>query len=254
MTAPKDPQRYKEWVEEIRERMRGNRYGKGATAWNKGRHWSEEVKQRISESLKGKQVGKANPFYGKHHTEETKRKISLANKGHIPWMKGKHHTEESKRKSSISHRGKTPWNKGKPFLKGKKNPMYGRKRPDFASRYGRKDEFEAKRLRAVCKKPTVPERRFMEITKRYNLSYRYVGNGEVIIGGKNPDFINTNGAKQVVEIFGDYRHNPSVNPLVEHNRTYDFTIKHHNKYGFNCVIIWEHELKDEQIVLNKILV
>lgn len=28
--------------------------------------------------MKGKYVGKNNPFYGRHHTEETKQKIRLA--------------------------------------------------------------------------------------------------------------------------------------------------------------------------------
>jgi hypothetical protein len=232
--------------------MRGYRYKKGNIPWNKGRPWSQEIKQKFRESRKGKGVGRANPFYGKHHTEDVKRKISLANKGRISAFKGKHHTEESKRKLSASHKGKTPWNKGKPFLKGKQNPMYGRRRSDFARRYGRKDEFEAKRLKAVCKKPTLPESRFIEIIRRHDLPYRYTGNGSVIIGGKNPDFIATNGTKQVVEIFGNYWHNPSLNPLVDLDRTYDFTVEHYQRHGFNCVIIWENELEDNNLVLKRL--
>lgn len=39
---------------------------------NKGKRLSEEIKQKISESLSGEK----NPFYGKQHTEEAKQKIS----------------------------------------------------------------------------------------------------------------------------------------------------------------------------------
>lgn len=36
----------------------------------------EEVKQKISQSRKGKTAGAENPFYGQKHTEETKQKMS----------------------------------------------------------------------------------------------------------------------------------------------------------------------------------
>ena len=37
--------------------------------------------EKISKTMKGKNTGKNNPFYGKQHTEETKKKISTAKKG-----------------------------------------------------------------------------------------------------------------------------------------------------------------------------
>lgn len=41
----------------------------------KGRHHTEETKEKLSENMKGKYTGKDNPFYGRHHTEETKEKL-----------------------------------------------------------------------------------------------------------------------------------------------------------------------------------
>lgn len=72
----------------------------------KGRHWSEEQKQLISEMFSGEN----NPFFGKHHTEESKRKISEARKGKCagedhPFF-GKHHSQESLEKISKSRQGK----------------------------------------------------------------------------------------------------------------------------------------------------
>ena len=36
----------------------------------KGRHYTEETRNKMSEA----HLGKNNPFYGKHHTEESKKK------------------------------------------------------------------------------------------------------------------------------------------------------------------------------------
>ena len=42
---------------------------------------SEDVKKKISETMKGKHAGKKNPFYGKKHSEETRKRISAIHKG-----------------------------------------------------------------------------------------------------------------------------------------------------------------------------
>lgn len=54
---------------------------------NLGIHYSDETKQKLSESHKGKKL-----------SEETKRKISLKSKGENNGFYGKHHTEETKLK------------------------------------------------------------------------------------------------------------------------------------------------------------
>jgi group I intron endonuclease len=62
---------------------------------------SEETKQKLSDSKKGKTLGKDNHFYGKKHTEETKLKISAAKKGKTlgedNHFFNKKHTEETKK-------------------------------------------------------------------------------------------------------------------------------------------------------------
>lgn len=47
---------------------------------------------------------------GKHHTEETKQKISESLKGRVCPMKGKHHSEETKQKMSEALKGRRPSN------------------------------------------------------------------------------------------------------------------------------------------------
>ena len=74
---------------------------KGVAYW-KGKHLSEETKQKLR----------------KPKSEETKRKLSLiakerfSNKENHP-MYGKSPSEETRRKSSLSHKGQVAWNKGK---------------------------------------------------------------------------------------------------------------------------------------------
>ena len=53
------------------------RYQNGGTVWNKGIPWSEEAKQKMSESRKGRQ----SPMKGKRHTEDAKQKMSESKKG-----------------------------------------------------------------------------------------------------------------------------------------------------------------------------
>ena len=51
----------------------------------KGIPVSEETRRKLSEAGKGEK----NPFYGKSHSEESKEKMSKSSKGRIPWNKGK---------------------------------------------------------------------------------------------------------------------------------------------------------------------
>jgi very-short-patch-repair endonuclease len=92
-------------------------------------------------------------------------------------------------------------------------------------------------------KPNKPERRLIELFKKHDLPFKYVGNGDVWIGNHNPDFININNQKQVIELFGNYWHPTS--DVVQ-------WAKHYNRYGFNCLIIWENEMQNIDNVLTKI--
>lgn len=72
----------------------------------KGHHWSEDQKALISQLFSGS----GNPFYGKHHTEDSKQKISQSRKGKCAGeqhpMYGKQHTQESLQKMSEGRKSK----------------------------------------------------------------------------------------------------------------------------------------------------
>jgi len=73
------------------------------------------------------------------------------------------------------------------------------------------------------------------IEKACPKQYRYTGNGEMVVGGMCPDFMNINGQKKVIEMFGDYWHK-GQDPQVK--------IDKYSQYGFSCLVIWEKELRE----------
>ena len=70
--------------------------------FNKGKHLSDETKQKISKAL----IGENSPLFGKHPSNETIRKMSESHKGENNAMFGKHQSEETKEKQSKANMGK----------------------------------------------------------------------------------------------------------------------------------------------------
>lgn len=88
----------------------------------------------------------------------------------------------------------------------------------------------------------------ISLEKNFPGEWAYVGDGKVWIEGRNPDFININGKKLVIELFGYYWH-------LERARTDDDEadrINHYSKYGFGCLVLWAYDLVDEVILVDKI--
>ena len=87
---------------------------------------SEEIKQKISQTLKGKYCGENSGMYGKHHTEETKAKIrqnhaDLSGTNNPNY--GKHFSEEHRNKISKALKGANSPNYGKQFSEETRNKM-----------------------------------------------------------------------------------------------------------------------------------
>lgn len=100
------------------------------------------------------------------------------------------------------------------------------------------------------KTPTGPEQKIIDIIGKHFPDFKYNGNGElaVVLAGMIPDFININGRKQIIEVFGDYYHGQICrnwkNSELGKRMAY-------NSIGYDCLILWEHDIKnqkDEDIV------
>lgn len=243
----------------------------------------KELRQRISATLKAKYTnGYIHPMLGKQHTEESRIKMSLS-------QKGKHqHSEEWKTLTSgfmkkkwqdldyrqeilkilaenqktVSERMRRLW----------QDPQYRQEHIEKLKQYYSNPEVKKQKsrksrdnwqnpdyvstiMRARGIKPTKPERQLIDILSRYFPEFEYNGDGRlgVTLGGLIPDFINVNGKKDLIEVFGDYYHSPEV--IGDDWRRSELgKIMIYNSLGWKCLVIWQHELKElsEQQIVHKI--
>lgn len=99
-------------------------------------------------------------------------------------------------------------------------------------------------------KPNKPEKQLNNLLQNLlSHEYKYVGNGEFWIVGFNPDFINCNGQKKIIELFGDYWHNRK-----DAKKRDKLRLRTYKKYGYETLIIWEHELKQLDELEQRILI
>jgi len=104
-------------------------------------------------------------------------------------------------------------------------------------------------FRALKIKPNKPETLLISLLNTLlPKEYKFVGDGHIILGSYCPDFINCNGQKKIIELYGDYWHNKPDYKERDKRR-----IKTYTKYGYKTLIIWEHELKDLELLASKIM-
>jgi G:T-mismatch repair DNA endonuclease (very short patch repair protein) len=171
---------------------------------NRGRKTSDETKEKIRIS----KLGIRNPNFNKSPSKQTieKMKESLQ--------------KASKRPEAIEKRRKI-------MLKRWRNP-----------------DDAAKMFKNLDIRPNKLELRFKNfLDENFPNEWKYVGDGYTWIAGKNPDFMNINGKKQLIELYGNYWHRDD-NPQDR--------IDHFKKYGFDTLIVWEEELKDTNKLLQTV--
>jgi len=213
-----------------------------------------ECKNNMSKSRKGKNLG--HPGYTKGLNKENSEsmrimaeKVSIANTGCIPWNKSL--TKETdprikKQAESISismigkNIGKSPCNKGLT----KENCDSVKRQADSLRKKCKETDYLSHLMKAMHIKPNKPEI-FLQnlLNELYPNEWEYTGDGKLVINGRIPDFANTNGEKKLIEHFGTYWHRDS-NPQE--------LIDHYRKYGYDTLIIWENELKDEELLRKNI--
>lgn len=168
----------------------------------------------------------------------------------IGMFKGRRQSKEEREKRSKIF--KRLYREGKINVKGKNNPMYGRKRPDVVE-WHNNPEFTKKRLRACLKKPNKAELKLLEIIKRKGYPFEYVGDGKQIIARRCPDFLDVEG-ERIIELFGEFWHSPSrtVKTNAEDYYNPEKRVALFEKHGYKALVFWERELQDEQQIIERI--
>lgn len=220
-----------------------------------------------------------HPLLGKHHTKKTKEKMRKAKevnldidlikkyylKEQIPTKEiGKkfgvcdttiqnrlkkeginlrhYHTDKTKQKIGIKSKEKIPYKRTKEHKKLMKKIKEEKWRdPVFASKV----------LKGLMKRPTSFEQKIILLCSRYRLPFIYTGDGRILIGYKNPDFVDEKD-RIIIEVFLDYfkiRDYDSVENYMKIRGEY------FARYGYKTIFINEQEITAknwEEICLNKI--
>lgn len=182
-----------------------------------------EVRIRMSEGQKNREYDPSQyeamqeARRGFKATDETKEKIRLATMGNTSHLGCKQPPEaiEAMRQKRLEYWENTP----------------------------NRDEHIGKIIAASHKKPNKTEIKLLKVLNSVSNEWDFVGNGQLMIAGKNPDYADVNGRKLLVELYGDYYHK-GENP---EDRINLFAL-----YGYRTLIIWERELKDIETVKEKI--
>jgi len=126
-------------------------------------------------------------------------------KGHKSWNEGKKMSVEFREKMSKASLGRLSKRKGKHFpeFSGKSHPMWKGGLPKCKEcgkeiYYGK---IRCLKCHLGTKRMTTLEIRVQKVINKYNLPYKFVGNGKFYIEKKNPDFININGEKKAIEVY-----------------------------------------------------
>jgi G:T-mismatch repair DNA endonuclease (very short patch repair protein) len=184
-------------------------------------------------------------------------------KGHESWNKGKQITamlgnkygallkgipksEEMRRKASLAKMGQRNPMKNPVYAKRMADTKRGKPNPKHKEFWRLHKEEQLRRMMVgEHKKPNKLELRLIDLIERNGLQFRYVGNWELLVGGKCPDFVRAD-RKQLIELFGDYWH------TVKARETPEERIAHFRQFGYETLILWERDLRDESATLRKI--
>lgn len=238
--------------------------------WPKGKPKPAEWRKRVSETLRAQRgrtiicayCGRAfKPWWSKskYCSRTCANRATALPKGVFPpqWA-----TQEAREKNRLAHTGihyLAEVNKKKGLL-GIFNPFFGKHHSaktrllmsQRAKERGENPQYVRKLLARLRIKPTTIERQLdLILQEHFPREWKYVGDGTLMIGKYNPDFANCNGKKQLIEIYGEYWHS-SRNKRLTWDKTELGRMMAYNSLGFQCLVIWASELKNEQLVVHKI--
>jgi len=167
-----------------------------------------------------------------------KARKAIKDNGIEPWNKNKVgcYSEETIKKMGASKKGKLSPRKG---AKVSGNTI--EKCRQATLKKWQEQEYVRKQMKSRHVRKNKSESRFEILLQSIDNSWKFVGDGQLIIGGKCPDF--WNGDHKLIELYGDYWHQ-NDNPQDR--------IDLFKSRGYTTLIIWESELKDMETTNAKV--
>ena len=107
-----------------------------------------------------------------------------------------------------------------------------------------------RRAKKISSEQSNAEKIAIRIIEENGLPFNFVGDGKLIIGTKNPDFIYSADGRKIIEVFSDYWHRDDIAKYW--HQTEEGCNLYYELMDYNVLIIWEKELKDPMTVINKI--
>lgn len=209
------------------DRDENGKFIKGSKV-NQGRVPSERQRQKQSEAMTGRRL-----------SDEHKEKIRAGVLGSS--------------KQIGRPKGGIPWNKGMRRANGDPIPPITPMTPEGRRRMiearikcWQNPEYRERQIKAVMKRSTPNKwelQLYSLLEKMYPGEWKFVGDGQVIIAGKCPDFININGQKKIIELYGDFWHrgdDPEERKAV------------FRPFGYETLVIWGSELRDVDTLKTKV--
>lgn len=162
-------------------------------------------------------------------------------RAHQLWLIGR--WQEEGRKEAYGEKLRNWWgaNDGFKVLRGQQekerwqNPVFRAREHERRKKLWQQEDYRNRvtknSLLAVQATPNKAEMRLLRLLEPEG--FRYVGDGQLVVGGRCPDF--WDGGSRLVELYGDYWHR-GQDPQER--------IGHFARHGYGCAVVWEHELPD----------
>ena len=250
---------------------------KGHRPWNKGKHHTKESKEKMSISLKD---AFAKPEYKEKNLkmrqdpkfrEKQSNSMKIYYENEVNLEKHRETQRSPEARNNKSKAIKENWKfeevrkrHSEGAIKAFSNPevierlskgiKLAKNTPEFKAAQSKRsteqwkdEEYIKKVMEVINKNPNKKEKQLQEILNQiFPNEYAYNGNFECgfTLMGKIPDFVNVNGQKKVIELYGDYWHR-NDNPQDR--------IDLFEELGYECIVIWEAELEDKEKLITKLL-
>jgi len=236
---------------------------------NKGKVKSPEWRRHISEAKMGTtspKKGKPQPSSSYKRSEETRRRMSVSRKLMLqshPEIKeildrnmlggrlGGHMTEQTKARLSESkkrlHREHPEIAKAhSECMKGKR--LISLTHGESVKKLWQDPNYVKRIMDSRNLKPNKAEVELGKILQGlYPDQFKYNGDFRlgIVLNRCIPDFVNVNGKKQVIELFGGYWH-------TQEGRGEEAKLAKYKEVGWDCLVVWDKELSETDALKNKI--